>query len=157
MSETPDAIRREVRDIVEPLRGRLAEIDEWMQTHLAALDDLRALRREVVTVLRPFLGEDAIPLEPGRAAKPGPKPGRRYTNTRRGYQHQAMLDDLTAFLRERYNGDVFSGVQVARDSEDRFGTKSTVAKAVSELAQREVIVLDHIGGQRKTTKFYKLV
>jgi len=154
-------LEAELRDIAEPLSRRLKDVDEWIALHQTQLDDLRTIRREIVGVLRPLVGEDAIPMEPGRKSKPGPKPKGERRQTSHTRQQQAeydqRLETMLAYLRQTHDGQVFNATDLADEVGDRWGSRSTVAKMVADLARREQIVLDHIGGKRNMTKFYKLV
>lgn len=163
-TETPDlrsGLDAEFREVSEALLRRLRDIDEWISVHQHQLRDLRELRREIVTPLKALIGESKIPeppVAPGyeNRGKPGPK-SKPKSNSGSGHKpSEALLASLLESLRANTNGNTFTPTEYAK-AHPELGSKSRVMDAIRELAKREQLALDHMGGPRGKTKFYKLV
>jgi hypothetical protein len=132
LAELREGIEHDLHALAQPLKDRLAKVDELMQARLEDLTTLRGVRRQIVTALKPFIGEDEIPLAPGVVTKPGPKPHRgphsRVSDER--------VEETLAWLRENVNGDEF----VAKQIEQGLGfSNSATGAVVAILRQREQI------------------
>ena len=121
VSELRQGIADELASIASPLMTRLAKVDELIAERLEDLN--RAARGTPRNRARrtPLVGDDAIPLEPGRNAKPGPKPyskGKRGLHTRVG---EAKVEAALACMREQ-NGNAFTS-KTLQHGHERLATR----------------------------------
>lgn len=145
---TPDTIRNAIDAALAPLREQLAVVDAEMERVQVELVKLRAMRAEVMKVLR---AADPTTVAPGRAPGGG-KPKR----TGRGIGEE-RIEAIFEWLQENADGEAFHASGLARrdDFSIARGQQSTISKALVELADRGLLRLDHTG--TGGSRFYKLV
>lgn len=154
LAELREGVEHDLQALAQPLKDRLAKVDELMQARLDDLKTLRDVRRQVVTALRPFVGEDEIPLAPGITTKPGPKGSGRTSKSPQSRVSPARVEEALAWLRENYNGNEF----VARDIENGLGFSNSATNAVVlVLREREQIRMTADNRGPHNPRRYKVV
>lgn len=152
ISALRDEVTADLAGIATPLLTRLENVDRLIAERLEDLAALRELRLGIVRAVRPLVGEDAIPLEPGRNAKPGPqKPGTKKKGS--SLVSPARVDETLAWLRGNMNGNSFTTKVV---QQHQGASEATASATLRMLVDRQQIRLDSvrgIGGARS----YRLV
>jgi len=145
VEELRKGIESDLAQIAAPLLTRLQNVDALIAERLDDLANLRKARLTIVHAVRPLVGEDAIPLEPGRNAKAGPKPkpkaqvsGVRGTHTR---VSQERVDAALAWARAQSNGNGFTSREMREgmSAEGDEVSRSSGEAVVRILRERELI------------------
>ena len=154
VNELRQGIADELASIASPLMTRLAKVDELIAERLEDLKALREVRAEIVEAVRPIVGEESIPLEPGRNAKAGPKPS--YSKGKRGMHTRvspAKVDAALAWMREQ-NGNEFT----SKDVETGLAISDSSANAIMLiLREREQIRVTREHHGPRNPRRYKVV
>ena len=136
---------------VEPLRAAQAA----KQQHVEALrDELAREQGELSGLTRALVAIDPQFAATHRPNKPGPKPG---GGKRSGWAgtpiSAARAERARAILQSSFDGRVFDSKQAAQATGLHVTTMHKVLKVLHESGQLQ---LDHLGGPRKTTRYYRL-
>jgi len=158
VGELRKGIEDDLHELAAPLVNRLETVDSLIAERVADLGALREVRGELVKTLRPLIGEDAIPLEPGRSAKPGPRPKPKPNPTGgRGHKQvsEKKIDLALDLLRRDYNGNEFT----TKDVGELVGVSRNAGQAVvKELVEREQVVMARIArSEPGMPRYYKVV
>lgn len=128
------------RDAVQPIKAELAEIDAMIAQQEVELTALKASRTR---------GQKLLAILDPEAAAPKKK-----RDTNNWHISDEKIEEILGNVRQMNGHGPFS----AQDVTNRSGIHvTTVHKALKLLHERGAIRLDHMGGQRNTTKFYALV
>jgi len=147
VTELRDGIADELAKLTEPLRARLATVDDLIAERLADLTALREVRREIVTALKPIIGADAIAVEPGRNGKPGPK-------TKKSKQAQASEERIAEGLAYARSVDEFTGNELSAAIKMSTATGSEICRV---LLEREQIRLVRVSPGPGRARVYRAV
>lgn len=131
------------REYLQPLRDEMARVEAEIGEHEKTLVELRKTRTSLGHALRG--------LDPQWAANHKPK--RRKGG---GHSYGVSEERLEAFLevaRERFDGQTLT---VTGMSEALGLHETTVSKLAKILHDSGRLQLDHMGGPRKSQKFYRL-
>ena len=134
----------ELASYLEPLRASMSLVEARI-TEMEV--ELVQLRKE-----RTALGNALRVLDPQWAANHKPKK-KKSGSSGHGVSDE-RLEDLAERLRRDWPTEDFDASMV---SEATGFHLTTVHKLLKELRERGTLRLDHMGGQRKTTKFYRVV
>lgn len=136
-----EGIAADLAQMASPLTTRLQTVDELLAERLEDLASLREVRIEIVRALRPLVGEDAIPIEPGRKAKSGPTARKRPSPSSRSATHPNVSDSRVeqGLAYARSNGGEFKATDIATALEMSNATGNAIVNALLEREQIRLV------------------
>lgn len=130
------------REYLQPLRDEMAAVEKEIDELERRLAERRAERTR--------LGRGLTALDPQWAASKPKKGWQGKGGTRISGER---MEEVKTTLAKEFDGRVFNATEAARVTELHVTTIHKVLKTMHEQGQ---IQLDHLGGPRKTTRYFKL-